>query len=455
MKYEIHPQKADNLNKRARNLLKNIVWTPTNPDTWPLKNIESVNSGDGIYHIINIEPNNTVDKIGYRKGSRNRFSEYNISYQGMKTALTMDSITEIYNLLDQIFNDYSILETISEDFSFYVFSNWIISNRHQPNDPTSEISQVLVEAFEIANQEYAIYFPVEHLNIEGSLEIGHCLIKKETSEELKEHAIAMSMSQEDSIRALSFIHSVRGKTNIRFQVSAEEKKAIEQAEIETSIALDALKVLFASLKPAVDPIIFDVDFKNSYQTTIKIMVHAINSPQLSSISQSLAYQDQGINNKVIKELTTIGLSVFHDFLRKTTVNQSELQGLIRNAIRNYADAVSNRNLHERVSKTFSALESLLLPGDSSPIIDSLSKYLPKIISTDIGERKLINDIVKSLYEVRSAFVHHAKRKDFDIEHLLLLHNYTRRLILTLIDLSWSRKAKAEVLREVDERINAA
>jgi hypothetical protein len=115
---------------------------------------------------------------------------------------------------------------------------------------------------------------------------------------------------------------------------------------------------------------------------------------------------------LLTELESLGLPVFHNFLLAGRTASSELTRVLFNAIKNYSDAVSYPAKFETVAKVFTVLESLPLGSDSSPIMDSLVKYLPKIISSDIAERIRIAQVVKRLYEVRSAYVHHAPRKSF-------------------------------------------
>ncbi len=162
-----------------------------------------------------------------------------------------------------------------------------------------------------------------------------------------------------------------------------------------------------------------------------------------------------IDDNIFNIWKNIEIGLLHQFTIKYLTHKSELRSLIYNAIQNFSKAIANHDLHERITQVFTVLESLLLPNDESAIIESVCKYLPKLISKDITEREKIVGVVKEMYKVRSAMIHHAKRKEFEMSNLSFLQVCTQCLILQLIALTDHKLTKKEILKDIDDLINRA
>lgn len=104
---------------------------------------------------------------------------------------------------------------------------------------------------------------------------------------------------------------------------------------------------------------------------------------------------------------------------------------------------------------FTILESLLLKNENASIQESLCKYCPKLITKDIVKRKKTENLIKSMYKIRSAYIHHAKQNVFPEINLLNLQQIVGALILVMLNKSVHFENKKSLLDEIDEAINKA
>lgn len=159
----------------------------------------------------------------------------------------------------------------------------------------------------------------------------------------------------------------------------------------------------------------------------------------------------------IEEYRKQGLDAVSKLLQKLPVEkkQTELQRLVVRSLRRFASALSEHNLHRRIADLFTVLESLLLIDQNAPIMDSVTKYLSKLIYKDLEERKQCIALVKKMYAVRSMYLHHAKEESFETGELAHLQVNVLLLVVKMITKSIDYETKAELFKEIDDAIIAA
>ncbi|MEB4761448.1 MULTISPECIES: HEPN domain-containing protein [Chryseobacterium] len=128
---------------------------------------------------------------------------------------------------------------------------------------------------------------------------------------------------------------------------------------------------------------------------------------------------------------------------------------IINSIQLFARAIYQNNLNKRVIELFTQLESVILSDSNEPILNCLTKYISKLVTKNIEERKFIILLLKEMYGIRSSYVHHAKQREINIQSLGKFQYYIHNLITILIELSTSHTTKDTILKEIDDAILAA
>lgn len=202
------------------------------------------------------------------------------------------------------------------------------------------------------------------------------------------------------------------------------------------------------------PLDFDIDLRAKTQMNNFIFSHNVGSMEDFTYSMNRSFERATIDENNIKYMNDLHLPVIVNFVFSSK-SKNELSEMIINAISNFADALSTKKIQKRIAEIFTIYESLLVPNNSSPILDSLTKYGPKLITNDSEERKELKKLFQDFYAVRSSLMHHGLYKSFDMEGLRKLQFCLLLLIIKLIELSQFHQNKSDVLLEIDEAINRA
>lgn len=201
---------------------------------------------------------------------------------------------------------------------------------------------------------------------------------------------------------------------------------------------------------------FDLDFRlkgdpKSEELSIKFSNE--NIPIQANIHFNQRHRSlEEIDDDYLNFMNEKGMKIFHDFLRDP--KKTELFELLLTTINLFGDALTENILHKRIINLFTIMELLLLKDKNVPILDSLKKYLPILITDNIEVRKEIKENIDKLYEIRSKAIHHSKYEDFQVEQLAKLQEYLFLLLKKLIQLSDSFETKDQVLSEIDRAINS-
>jgi hypothetical protein len=359
---------------------------------------------------------------------------------------------EIYKLVNSILKDNNVAATISEKFLVHTIFEWLVATYRKEIDNISLSDFIIRECIKCI-EEVKIYIPILNLESDKDFVIGNVHFQYLSEDYIR--ILSKSVVEEKRNDYISAMLMYKGQLMGACIVKAEQDKAIELACKYTAFSIDILRMASPTIEMPSFRIYYDVDFRNIHQTKNDIIVQPIKEAHNFTNQFRRRSRPFEIIQRVWEYMDEHQLGLLSNFSLQTLYNQTELEQLIRNGIKNFSSAIANHDYHERITKVFTVLESLLLPNDSSPIIDSVCKYLPKLITKNSSDREKIVSVVKEMYAVRSAMIHHAKKKDFDIENLAIIQKCTKALIIRFIELSRSKQTKSEILKEIDDAINRA
>src|SRR5690606_15917386 len=197
-------------------------------------------------------------------------------------------------------------------------------------------------------------------------------------------------------------------------------KAKEIALQKCSFSMDILKICSNTLDYPFGEMVFDIDNRLNKNPQSEILVESQNFTDglIRNLRRpSVPYSLDKVQFQYIKRRH---LDVFHNFILQRSGDPSELQRLISQGIRQFANALSNSNLFRRIAELYTILESLLLLNEDSPIIDTVSKYASRLVAKEKEARKIVIKLLREMYNVRSAWIHHAKERKFQMDDLTKL-----------------------------------
>jgi hypothetical protein len=215
-----------------------------------------------------------------------------------------------------------------------------------------------------------------------------------------------------------------------------------------------LRICSNTLDDPQSKLVFELESKSSIQFDELLEEIFDGDKRELSISSSTKSIPFTLNNEELEKIEGRGIRKYEDFIANVSFPPTNLQNLLLRALEKFSDALG-KDYWERITDLISILDSLLVFDYTVPIVNSVSKYASKLLTTDPEKRKEIMRIIKTMYDVRSKFVHHAEDITFEQEELKHLQYYVHGILLLFMEKSKQHKTKKTILKEVEDAIEDA
>jgi len=119
----------------------------------------------------------------------------------------------------------------------------------------------------------------------------------------------------------------------------------------------------------------------------------------------------------------------------------------------YSRVALTRDVSEKLVHLFAALESLLLRSESEPIQSAISERLAFVVGDDATQRAEIARLLRSVYSLRSRFVHHGREpaEPRDLQAIKQLLYFAWRFFFQAISVAQKFSARNEFLDQLELR----
>lgn len=446
MHYNLHPEKQKAINNMGLGLVDELIVTPV------VKPVVKATQEGYLKHkrVLDLgEIAGPLTKI--RSDFNDRVVEKFMEFQDSNMGFGFAGFQKIHDIASQFLKDSILQSKIHEAFVVDKVFDWCIGFKRKECQLT--LCEYVLSAAEAAISEYTIYFPVLSLETNKDFTIGVVTMKYLTENYIK--YLSQRVKEENRNRYLESLKIHTGQLMACCTLHAEKSKAISLASSQVTLSLDVIRLVSPTVEIPELKLYFDVDFRNTHQQKSDTLIQEYRAPEEITLNVKVNPKPFVVDQRMWDGMVASGVAEAHAFILKTLDSKTELESLVLSAIKGFSKAIATHDLHERIVQVFTVLESLLLLDNSVPIIDSVCKYLPKLVSKEIDQRKDIVECVKKLYAVRSSMVHHARRREFKIEDLIMVQICARALIFQMMSQAKNKKTKREVLQEIDDIINAA
>lgn len=351
-----------------------------------------------------------------------------------------------------LLSDVNLAKMISRDFIIKRGWAWLVKVKMQAQTELT-FSNYIINEMETSLETATFYFPVVFLGIEESFEICGVQIIKLNNQFFDEYREGWNKHKPDEQNLYDSMRKrYAGRTYATIKLpTIELTKAADLAFEKCSLAVDVLKICSPALVTPDFVIPFDVDRRSPYNGGEQIIQH---EDRMRGLTMSLKHDVQPfqLNVAEFEIMKRQKLEVFSTFILSVWEKPAELQTLILKAIRRFANALSNVNHHQRIAELISIVESLLLRTDSDSVKETVVRYLSRLVAKDVPSRKSIKELIGRMQKVRSAWVHHAKETNYELDDLVGFQVLVHRLLITLIEKSKTHKEKGTIFDEIDEAI---
>ena len=361
---------------------------------------------------------------------------------------------DFLKLVKTIEKDKSVNSLVSLDFLLKKCFNWFVDT-YKNQRAKSNLSDFILLEIRDSIKEYVIQFPVLYLDIEKFIDVGKTRIAyytQEFLEQLEKKFLNKNPNRKNNNPYEAIKKEFQGEVIISYRVKAEKGKAKQIAYEECSLAIDTLKLCSITTDVPNYRLSFNIDSRTTENLANKIIYVESSKPDEFILDAFTIPNDYKIDEKEFNLILQRRLNNFHIFLLNKDKFDTELKRIIVNSIKKYASAISNIDLNQRIVDLFTILESLLLKDENVAIIESVCKYCSKLVFKKIEDRKYSISLLKKMYSIRSAMVHHANRKEFEMDELRKLQVIVLLLFTELIKRLETHETKNSILQEIDDEI---
>lgn len=375
-------------------------------------------------------------------------------YKGKCIGYNETNYKEFQKLISAIYKERDVNSIISKEFIERKSFEWLLKT-HKSKKAENIFSSYILDEMQNSIEELKVHYPMLYLDIGQPFQVGRVKFEfftKEYFDSLAKQFRVKNPDKDENPYEL-MRKNYQGRVHATYVVRAEREKAKEIALEQCSLAVDVLKMCSETTDIPQAKLSFDIDSRTKENVKNEVILTNPNSTdETFSINLYRLPSQHKIYDNEWKMMLQRQIADFHNFLLSLTIDTSELEQLIINGIKRYGNAISNSNLHQRVVELFTILESLMLIDKNSPIIESVCKYCSKLVFKQPNDRKGLIALLKTMYEVRSALIHHAKEIPFEIDDLRRLQYTVIMLLSNLIKKCDTHKTKQSLLQEIDEAI---
>ncbi len=378
---------------------------------------------------------------------------YNKVIDGYTYSISEEHHVNVEKIIKTVATNKDVSTLISEEFIRSEVYQWLIKTFLEGR-AIQTMCDYLLMRFDVVVSNFRILVPISHLHIDAAFAVGKTDIVYFSKEKLKEYDEVFRLTNSTDTSPYSEVNSkIAGTVFCSCSVTAERTKAREIAFKLQSSAVDVLIITSETVNHPDFELSFDLEHRNRHKLGINTTyIIKDDNPAFISPHHAMTPPEIIVNGEILNGMRHLNFETFSSFLKDEESHKTELGALIKNAIHDFANALVNPDLHLRTAQIFSVIESLLLPNDSAPIIESLKKYCPRIVTKEPDDRSKISSMLSQMYNVRSGIVHHAKRIKFETSDLAQLQKVTNWLCRNLIHKLPIHSTKKAVLDEIDNAL---
>ncbi|MEQ9404790.1 MAG: HEPN domain-containing protein [Cyclobacteriaceae bacterium] len=441
------PEKAkEHFNTKSRELVNLIKSTKERP-----KNKERPSSISHKHPILTFE---AIDGMEWK----DHFGTYATDKNGVITGfLDQNSRTKYLKFVRSFYERDKVQKHISYDLVESTCFDWMIRNYNDEN--LLNFTSYVLNELNAKCKTYWFFFPVMFLEIEKNFHSGKVSIDFIRDSDFDSFAKSIGLENE-KIEYYKKRFAGQVMASVALGLYDRDKAKIEAFKV-CGLAIDAVKMYCQTVDLPTIYTDFDIEYRVRLNPSMNFL----------SMEIEMEMEGSGINPKdlvdhiqrnpnhfmLTKEYYNMmleeGFQVISGFVAQPIKN--EIGELVRKGIHIYALAMSTGDIYRRIIELFIIVESCLIKNENEPILSSLTKYFPKIISKKPEDRTLIKRVLTDMYAIRSATVHHGKNKKFDIKDLVAFQRGVRIMLIRFIGYAKKHKAKISILKEIDEAIDKA
>lgn len=400
-KYQFHPGAYEAINISGLRLVEKLEEAqPTNN---PSSNFPSE-----IPVGATITDKDVIGDIQF--GEINQSNQYVAKYFKLNEkmfGLKDEGYQDLRRLVDQLLKTQWVKEKLGASYVEQQLFKWC--EEYFKQKTTLKLSDYISENAAQVVKPFQSWVPVAFLQVEGELEFGPvkiCPITAKMIDEKEKRWLEMHPKQSEQTR--QFIKELRkdmqGLGAIVVDIEAEQGHASDQALEVAEIAIGLIRLHSPAAYIATEISACAVLGAESAPTATVLSYSGMDSFRFNKTVLPPMSRNWQISKAAWKHVREKDLPYLTDLISEFGL--TEFQSSLRLAVLTYSKGLTMREPNDKLVYVLSALESLLLRDTSEPIQQNLGERIAFLIGLNPDERLEIVRNVRSIYAMRSKYIHH-------------------------------------------------
>lgn len=446
MKFTIHPSAAENYNKKANELLNLVEECPIEPP-------KSVAFKSDMFIAGTITEKDIIGSAEFASSDYkgNTVARY-FEYQGKRFGIKEENYKRLIEVSDRIQTQPSIRSKLSKQFIEKNLFTWIYFKFIRNETFEFFIDYLESQASNVVKKMIS-WIPIANLEIQTPFPVSKSTIRPITEAVFNtwEKKIRAGFADDDE-HILKYIQKIRikfqGLAAVVTEIEAEPEYAFDYAIGEAKNITSALSIFSgATLIPDVKNVSVIKGTESTEHATAFIVdaEDKIQSPnKILDITSSKIWR---LKDQDISDIRKSGLDSISNLL--SAENLTDFEKSVLNSILLYAKSATTNDPVEKVIYITSALENILLKNENEPIQQNLAERIAVFTSNELSERKSIIKTIKTVYAIRSKFLHHGhSSSEFETMKEFMMKTWV--FYIQLLENIEKFKTKEEFINTVDD-----
>ncbi|MDD2542285.1 MAG: HEPN domain-containing protein [Desulfuromonadaceae bacterium] len=445
MTINLHPDASKNFNNKANALLLELTSVPKTQH-----NMAESTSKPDIFISAHLSEKDVIGEIESSQvdGFGNEVSKY-FDAGDLLIGLKEDGYLKLKRLAEDMQRTKALIDSVSITFLTKNIFDWM-RKKYKNSTPLS-MSEYVLKKCEEGISELEVWVPVAQLHIQSEIKLGKIIFKTITRDLIDSWtAEYKSKNPEHVVNIERYFNEkrkkIQGYATATIKLCAEPNRAWEIAREESEKAISLLRV-FSPACFIPQAVSYCTMFgQQNIQSKLYLTFTKDQRPAIVEGFSSLEVQLWQLDNALLAEIMPC-LILLDGVLIKD--NKTSFQDTSLDALSLYSKSALFKTVEDKLIYILIALEYMLLKNENEPIMQNIGERIAFFITTNSVERKRIVERTKTIYSLRSRFIHHGQSID-DIQKLQDFMSDAWRFFQTLM-LNINRfKTKEEFLTKIEE-----
>ncbi|MDQ1274312.1 MAG: Apea protein [Planctomycetota bacterium] len=407
MKLNIHPDAVKNFNEQANALLLELTTSPKSTEQKSAATFKP-----DIFVAAHLTEKDIIGEIrvGMVDGFGNEVAKL-FDAGNVLMGLKEDGFQKLMRLSESMQRTKPLSDKVSVRFITDLIFEWV-KNKYK-NTTDLSMTDFVLRKCEEGLKEIEIWIPIALLLIQSEIKLGKIIFKTISKELIDSWSTAWQANNpehSDKVKQ-SFDkkrNKIQGHAASTIKLCAEPARAYEIAQEETERAISLLRVFSSAF---IFPRVVSYCAMLGRENIESKLYFTLDEGQLRGMSEgfvSSEFKPWLLDNSFLSKIKP-SLDILDEILM--CKEMSDFQVTVLDSLSLYSKSALCKSVADKLIYILIALEHILLKNENEPIMQNIGERIAFFISNKREERKQIIDRVKSIYALRSKFIHHGQSID--------------------------------------------